>query len=141
MDELTGIVKKVPEQKFNLLKRLLLSLFCLGGLLYQSHELLDEYLTGKTVVSLQVGTINSDFIPGITICMPRVFSIYKILQKTNKTAYDKYIELNHKLYYSRNDERTQLLNELGDIYLEACRSIEHLNTFEQMENFGLEITR
>ena len=43
-------------------------LMCSTGLIYQSMQLLTQYMSGETVVNVDVGKIDPDNMPGLTIC-------------------------------------------------------------------------
>ena len=68
---------------------------CFSGFLYQIFLLTIEYQQGKTVVSLQLGRIQSGQLPAITVCLP------DMLFSTKKTA--NYFSIHNELYseYSR----------------------------------------
>ena len=54
---------------------------CMTGFLYQSHLLFDEFISGKTVVNINIGREDNETLPAITICLPHFFSIDKISRK------------------------------------------------------------
>ena len=98
--------------------KILFTLMCILGLIYHSSQLLYQYFSGKTVVSLEIGKILKETLPAITICYPyaismkraakmspdlnQAFEEYKEIAENdyNKTLFDsivwKYFELNNK---------------------------------------------
>ena len=53
-------------------------IFCATGLLYQSSQLLSQYLSGKTYASIKIGKIFNDTLPALTICSFNFFSASKL---------------------------------------------------------------
>src|ERR1700761_614445 len=60
---------------FRLIFRILSSLLCTSGLLLQSCQLLSEYLSGKTVVNIEVRRESRANLPAITVCFPGIASM------------------------------------------------------------------
>ena len=69
------LLKMSKKTKKEISINLIASLVCTSGLIYQSMDLLFQYLTGKTVVNMEVGQIFNDTLPAITICYPFVLSM------------------------------------------------------------------
>src|ERR1700761_602126 len=44
--------------------------FC--GLIYQFQIIYDQYMSGKTIISLEVGRVPAETPPAITLCMPLI---------------------------------------------------------------------
>ena len=53
-------------------------IFCTTGLLYQSSQLLSQYLSGKTYASIKIGKIFNDTLPALTFCSFNFFSASKL---------------------------------------------------------------
>ena len=68
---LIGQVKKV---------NLLLVSISILGFGYQVYLIFDQYMLGKTVVNFEVKRLKSQPLPAITICIPRILSISKLLR-------------------------------------------------------------
>ena len=65
--------------KARLLLRIFSTIFCTTGLLYQSCQLLSQYMSGKSVVSIEVKREIHSHLPGITVCYPRMLSMEMVL--------------------------------------------------------------
>ena len=93
--------------------RALSTILCAIGLLYQSCQLLYQYLSGKSVVNIEVRHEINANLPAITICYPEMismqmaanysdtyrgnFEIYKNLIKVVKNNATKYEELKNNM--------------------------------------------
>src|ERR1700744_6493654 len=83
--------------KFNLnsIMKITFTLICLGGLIYQTFQLFSEYMSGKTVVRIEVGRVFNDTLPAITICYPFFLSFKKLSKmdlEYNK-EYENYLDV------------------------------------------------
>ena len=99
--------------------KILLTLSCLFGLIYQFFETLDNYMQGKTVVNVVVYESRvEDTIPGITFCVNQ-FSFLALAKK-----YDDFRKLwiDH---YSPNINITYL-TKFGDIPNEIIEKAENI---------------
>ena len=74
--------------------KFLITLFCTIGFTYQTISLTIEYLNGKTVVNLFIGSLFEEGLPAITIC-PGYVAINKIanLSQPLKSLYQNYVGL------------------------------------------------
>ena len=68
---------------YKIVKRFSIIFICLIGLLYQSYLLLDEYLLGKTVVSIYIRSHGTESLPAITLCLPGLLSMKKMYENYN----------------------------------------------------------
>ena len=84
-----------------LLFRVCSIIFCTTGLIYQSSQLLTQYLSGKTYASIKIGRIFNDTLPSITVCSNNFFSASKLSGFDTKLdkLFIEYREL-HKLHYT-----------------------------------------
>ena len=106
------------------LYKLLSSIFCSIGLLYQCSQLLSEYLTGKTVVNIEVKRELYENLPAITFCIPSILSIESVAKydqqyQTNYEFYQKLIKLyniNSTLYAKRKNNITDAYLKIDQIY-------------------------
>ena len=91
-------------------KTILLFIICQSGLFYQTHLLLDEYLSGSTVVSIDVVKHQSDNLPAITFCLPVLFSMKSQAELIDhpilKSLYSHYISD----YDNVSDEQIEQVN-------------------------------
>ena len=53
---------------------------CVLILCYQSHDILTEYLSGKTIVTLNMKSRSMDGIPAITVCLSRWIAMDRMAQ-------------------------------------------------------------
>ena len=69
-------MKKIKiNLKFSFIYKLLSTLFCSLGLLFQCSQLLTQYFGNKTVVNIEVKRELYENLPAITVCIPRIVSI------------------------------------------------------------------
>ena len=75
--------------------KFLITFFCIIGFTYQTISLTIEYMSGKTIVNLFIGTLFREGLPAITIC-PEYYSIDKIANLSDdlKIVYQDYVSLN-----------------------------------------------
>ena len=94
---------------------------CLFGLLYQVSLLLDDYLKGKTVVSLNVGLIQFDTLPAFTICTRDLLAITKVVN------YDK-------RFVPQLEEYKKLYNDLAQLPKDASSKANETKILGIMDN-------
>ena len=58
--------------------RIIFTIVCVVGLLYQTSILYKQYSLGKTVVNMRVTQPNNDQLPGITICFHNLLSFERM---------------------------------------------------------------
>ena len=83
-------------------------IICSLGLAFHSSDLFSQYLSGRTVVNLEVGRSYEDTLPGITICYPIALSMERTAKLNDRTMkyYDEYDGLIKEL--ERNFTRMNL---------------------------------
>ena len=99
--------------------RVLSAIFCVSGLLYQSCQLISQYMSGKSVVNIEVKREINANLPAITICYPEIFSMEMIanFNQTYRDNYEKYKEMidisiwNRTLYDKYKDNMTRLYSK------------------------------
>ena len=74
-------------------------IICSLGLAFHSSDLFSQYLSGRTVVNLDVGRSYEDSLPGITICYPNALSMKRTAKLNDRTMkyYEEYDRLINKL--------------------------------------------
>lgn len=90
---------------------------CATGLLVQCLDLIRQYSTGQTVVSIKYEDSKYIQIPGITVCYPEAISMEKLIEKFPqfKEVYDKYVNILEHM--SAADTKNETLQDtLLDIY-------------------------
>ena len=89
---------------FKFIFKLISFIICLIGLLYQSSELLTQYLSGKTYASIKFGMIFNDTLPAITVCYPFFFSGSKL------SGFDQELDRIHEEYMVSFKLRNEMYN-------------------------------
>ena len=69
-------------------------LFCSIFLVYQFSQLSSQYMSGKTVVNIEVNRELYENLPAITLCLPQIFLLEKLAK------YDQ----EYQNYYYNYDE-------------------------------------
>jgi hypothetical protein len=74
--------------------KLLLHLLCICGLIYQTMLLLSQYLSGNTIVSLDIYRVYTDVAPAITLCFPSGISLNKLstIDNNSMQLYKEYLD-------------------------------------------------
>ena len=86
-------MKKIKiNLKFSFIYKLLSTLFCSIGLLYQCSQLLTQYFGNKTVVNIEVKRELYENLPAITFCIPSILSIESVAN------YDQQYQQNYEFY-------------------------------------------
>ena len=80
---------------YSSLCKILSSLFCLSFLLYQLSQLLSEYMSGKTVVNIEVKREVYENLPAITLCLPLIVLLEKFVNSNpeHKQDYHNYNQM------------------------------------------------
>ena len=122
-------INKISNTLFLFIKNLnyfgiTLSLICFIGFCHQNYHLCDQYMSGKTVVNIQIGQ-KLDGIPAITLCLGAV-SLDKLVGLSKKFAdiYENYTffvnisekspsykSLTAQIYYQAHDEVVNLIDQ------------------------------
>ena len=65
------------------------------GLGFHSKQLFGQYMSGKTVINMEIGRRYEDALPGITICYPIALSMIRTAKLNNNTMkyYEEYVKL------------------------------------------------
>ena len=100
------IMQRFKEIKLVNFYKVLSTLFCLVGLLYQTSKLWSQYMFGKTVVNIEVKRQLYDNFPAITVCFKNMLSFESLANYSTKYLqyyyeYEeivKIIEINKNLY-------------------------------------------
>lgn len=82
------------RSKFGFISRLVVSVLCLTGLSYHTIYLLEQYMSGRTIVSIKVGRLRSEPIPAVTLCYPAYASWLKMAQMSEQANiyFQEYLE-------------------------------------------------
>ena len=123
----TKFNESIRVKRKNLI-RLIISIICLCGLLYQAGIIYTQFMLGKTIISLEIGRLPDERPPALTICYPAMFSIERAAQ------YDpRFTELNQRNLQSFRDVQNQ--SKMWNIYVDTFLNY----TNEMLENNGLDM--
>ena len=124
--------------------KIICSIVCTIGLLYHSSELIRQYVSGKTVVNLEVGRKPIDTIPGITICYPYSFSMERTAKLNTETEklYQEYKAMIDKLAanYSKdqlNEIKNRILEKQESMNFELNFNFEDRSMVQFIDNYSL----
>ena len=97
---------------------------CFALLMYQSIDLIIEFMSGKTVINISVENNRNTSLPGVTICPYSLdFSRLSLSNKNVSKLYDKYLKLIENANRSRISDIKKYLDELYnkalDIYFNS----------------------
>ena len=106
---------------------LVLLVTCTSCFFYQLYILCGEYLSGRTVINIEINQDHYDTLPAITIC-PAGLALDKValLNDQLKTIYDKYIndsDLPGKETYDKMEEILMKMVDDGEFNLRVMSSI------------------
>ena len=99
--------------------KLLITIFCIIGFTYHTISLTIEYMSGKTIVNLFIGTLFKEGLPAITIC-PQKFAIDKIANLSEP------LTILYKDYVSLDINSTNYKLEQRKIYSQASNHVEKM---------------
>ncbi len=103
--------------KYQIILKLSFTIICTTLLFYQTSEIIIKYLSGKTVVNLEVKRIEHDHLPGITICLPEAISMERVQKYFPKYAdsYQEYLKAyNQYVMDVGNYNKINITNPLHD---------------------------
>ena len=121
-------IKRNLKASVKAIFKIILTIFSICGLLYQVQIVYNQFMSGKTTISLEIGRVPDKTPPAVTICFPGLFSIeragkfnpgftdineiYQQLLRNNSV--EEYTELYTKRFRNYTDEN---LNKNGlDMY-------------------------
>ena len=97
------------------------SFFCSIFLVYQSSELLTEYMNGKTVDNIEVKRELYENLPAITLCLSQIISMEKLANFDQEYQQD-FLDNNEILstkYFINSNEYYKIMPKLNEIYGKA----------------------
>ena len=80
-------IRIVSQMRLETYVKIILMILSVCGLIYQVKIIYDQFMSGKTTVSIEIGRQFEQKLPAITICLPRLFSMEragKISARFNK---------------------------------------------------------
>src|ERR1700761_2597394 len=106
------------------IRTIVLVIICLTGFIYQMKILVDDYLSGSTVVTLTVGP-NDDTLPGLTFC---TFDYYMFEKLQRNSAFAKSFSDYRKELSKLNVPRNLITDKLNN-FIKSY--VENLNIFNE----------
>ena len=75
--------------------KIIITIFSLCGFIYQVQIIYDQYMSGKTIISIEIGNNQEQTPPAVTICFPQLFSMENAAKfhPDFKVINDKYLEV------------------------------------------------
>ena len=104
--------------------------------IYQTTELMSEYMSGRTVINIKYGRESNESIPGITICYPCYLSMEGAIQLNPKlgSVFRDYKTLNNDNVSLKNSQA----DKLNKLYLEIYENITNSHSiFDLMDKFSI----
>ena len=112
----------------------ILFLICFAGLIFQTSDLIQGYLGGKTSVSLNVVRIQLDLLPAITICTKNILAIGRVVKYDPdfQSLYNEYEQLYYDLYNLTKvkgaaENETELVKQIEAIFRNITKSLDFIN--------------
>ena len=107
---------------------------CFSGLLYQINDLIHEYMSGRTVVSIKIGRAQSDALPGISVCVPFPFSLKAIAEHKPelRTMYKEYLG-----YINITSPDNQTKRRMDEITKEIWNKVSSSSSYNMLVNYGI----
>ena len=109
--------------------KIISSMICSAGLIYQLEQLFSQYLSGKTVANVEVKKEINDNFPSFTVCFPLIFSLeafanyfydfkqqYEIYERMIEEIEEVHlVEIKENVYDNYKSNLTSIYQEIGDI--------------------------
>ena len=127
-------------------------LWCMVGFLYQTIQLLNDYLMGKTVISLEVKRLEEEPLPAITFCTYNWLSMRKLENSQQFShIFDNYTKIYQEYnktfmkYYNKEEddfkENITVLKELNEIYFNTLYTLKKLRKeiYSSIEKYGINV--
>src|ERR1700761_3106197 len=92
-----------------------LMLLPLCGLIYQVQIIYDQYMSGKAIISLEIGRVPSESPPAITLCMPLI-SLERAAQF--KPGFREINEKYQELLKNKSNDKGQI----KELYIQLSRN-------------------
>ena len=118
------------QKYYRFVSNLGLGIVCLTGFLYQTFLLLEDFISGKTVVTLKIERLRNESLPAITLCFEN-FASFEKLAKNDHQLNELYINYTKILeeFNARADNKTdpdqETKIELERIYYRATPELDY----------------
>src|ERR1700712_1279769 len=132
--------------------KIILNIICLIGLIYQTYEILSEYLKGITVISMDLTRLEGEPIPAVTLCTQRWLSMDKLAAHHKYSSrYQKYEKMYFNYWNTLDKTKkglkglapndTQLNNKISDFYngIQSEIAKSEITLWEIMENMSIKL--
>ena len=113
------------KPSFYLSSKCIIIFVCFCGFLYQTFELFSDYMSGKTVVSLEVGRKSTEALPAITLCTKNVLGFLNIAKNYPEMRHDvnSYRSLINQFNRERFGPKKSISKQWENDYLQEFASI------------------
>ena len=111
-----------PETVFKIIY-FLISFF---GLIYQVQIIYTQFMTGKTIVTIEIGRLYHVSLPAVTVCLPELFSMERAAQ-------------NHPMFTQINRLYQDLLKNKSEKASQFYKETFQKHTVEKLRNDGLDM--
>ena len=133
-------MKLNKKQFINYAFKFTFTFVCLTGLIYQVSLLMDDYLSGKTVVSLNVEFLGIDSLPAFTICTENFLSIEKVINfyPALKPYWLQYMDIYKEVRKigEKSERGKELIKKTEEIFKNITKTIDFrsISGYEILEN-------
>src|SRR5690348_4993191 len=126
-----SLYKKI---KIELIIRIVFTILCFVGLLYQTIEIHTNYMSGNTITKINFQRNNEEYLTGISICSPFILSMENIANYNEFTKI-KYKQYKHLLNLKENTNELNEINIINNNLTEIYNSvIIYFNDIIKFEN-------
>ena len=152
MEKLKSVVKTISNNFAKICFKYLIQIICSIGLLYQVHLLFAEYLSGKTVVAVNVGRLENETLPAITLCLPH--SLFLSIEKVSDInpelmkLYSEYVKQLENFNAERDNQAIldQNISEIieriyKDVLDEMNPYLSSIPVYELLTNYSIPINK
>ena len=115
--------------------KIISTLLCMSGLIYQCTQLLSQYISRQSVVNIEIKREINANLPAITICYPYLISFERITKyypKETQEEYKKYKNLFEYMRINRTLIKTYQ-DEMIKIYTDIVENVYSNNDFIQAD--------
>ena len=123
------------------LKIIITSILCGFGLIYQSSQLITEFMTGKTLVQITIGRVFNETLPAITVCVPYFISLERLaeIDPNINNQFKEFKQLFLKLQDNNSDEIIIKLNKaFGPMKDDSIKHLISMKSWDLLDNFTIE---
>ena len=116
--------------------KIIVTIFSICGLLYQVQIIYNQFMSGKTTISLEIGRLPDETTPAVTICFPRLFSMERAGKF--KTGYREINELYQELLRNNSvEEYIKLYSKNFRKYTDENLNKNDLDMYEMFDKMSV----